>query len=1245
MNQYIAQKKRARITLGSVFTVLALSIASVGYLTYFAPVAIAPATRLLQTVVLFGALIAAVGVGLGLVWWQQSRSDTQQQDKTVEALRESEERFHLMFEHHGAIMLLIEPQTGQIIDANQAAVRFYGYTKAQLCTMLISDINMLLPAQVKAERLKALHEERTYFEFPHKLANGTERMVEVYSSPIFLQEKQVLFSIIHDITDRRQAEDSLRQSEGLYRTLVGALDVSLCRWLPDTTLIFTNEKYRTIFGLQEETAQQQWLNLLPEATRADTAAFYQELARNPHTVFYEHPVTVEDGSMRHYQWIDTPIFDIEGRAIEFQSVGIDITERKQTEEKLRESQLRVELALKGANMGMWDWYVQTGEAVFNDRWAEMIGYSLQELAPMNIQTWVGKSHPDDLATSNRLLAEHFSRKSEFYECEARLQHKNGDWIWVVDRGKVVEWDADDKPVRMSGTHLDITQRKRTELALRLREEQYRGLMESLDSAVHTMDTKGTFLFINSEAAQQLGSSPSDFIGKTLQQLFPPQVADRQLERLRKVIQEDREIVTEWQGVIQGESRWYRTSMQPIHDETGRVIYVLSNSTDIHDLKMAQQGLLELNRTLEERVRQRTAEVQDLYENAPIGYHSLDVNGIVIMVNQTHLNWLGYTREEIIGHSITDFFTPVSQDAFEAVFPVFKQQGWIRDLEMDLLRKDGTSIPVLISATAVYDEHGTYSASRSAVFNNTMRRQAELALRESEEQTRLLFEESPDAVILLNDSVRIVQMNRAFELITGYASDVLIGRTLDSMDLIPREQIVQLGVAIAQHLSSRNRFAAAEMSLKQFNGEIRVVAARVFGLIIRGRQHYLASMRDITTEKHVAETLRRANTELERAARTKDEFLANMSHELRTPLNAILALSEGLLEQVRGPLNERQQAALRSIEASGRHLLALINDILDLSKVEAGRSDIQIETVMVVEVCQASLQFVKEVAGKKALMLAFQLNNQLATVQADPKRLKQMLVNLLSNAVKFTPAKGRVSLEVEVDPTAGVVRFAVQDTGIGIAVDDMGRLFKPFTQLDSSLSRQHEGTGLGLALVHSLTELHGGSITVESEVGKGSRFTIALPYHPPELTHAKPSADPPPAEVPMVAQPMIATPTGSRILLVEDNEFNIAAISEYLEDKGYQVSVARNGREALTMVGEAHPDLILMDIQMPEIDGLEATRRLRAMPDFMRTPIIALTALAMPGDRERCLKAGANEYMTKPVSLKGLIEAITRLLAQ
>ena len=386
-------------------------------------------------------------------------------------------------------------------------------------------------------------------------------------------------------------------------------------------------------------------------------------------------------------------------------------------------------------------------------------------------------------------------------------------------------------------------------------------------------------------------------------------------------------------------------------------------------------------------------------------------------------------------------------------------------------------------------------------------------------------------------------------------------------------------------------------------------------------------------------LSQANSNLARALRVKDEFLANMSHELRTPLNAILGLSESLGEQIAGPLNEKQQKYITTISESGHHLLALINDILDLAKIEAGQITLDINKVDIHQVCQASLRMIKQLAQKKNQDVVVEIGDGVELMWADERRLKQMIVNLLGNAVKFTPEHGKIGLQVHGDQVANKISITVCDNGIGIKEDDLARLFQPFVQLDSGLAREATGTGLGLALVAQMARLHGGSVSAMSEPGKGSRFSIVLPWEPGLVMDAS-SRLRTTGKFPAIKPDETNKLT---ILLVEDTKEVIMMIRDYLELAGYTVVVARDGVEAITQARLVHPDLILMDVMMPRMDGFEATRKLRSEPEFKYTPIIALTALAMPSDRERCLAAGMDEYISKPINFKALVRMIQSCL--
>ena len=392
-------------------------------------------------------------------------------------------------------------------------------------------------------------------------------------------------------------------------------------------------------------------------------------------------------------------------------------------------------------------------------------------------------------------------------------------------------------------------------------------------------------------------------------------------------------------------------------------------------------------------------------------------------------------------------------------------------------------------------------------------------------------------------------------------------------------------------------------------------------------------------KQQNQSLNLANQKLAQVTQLKDNFLAGMSHELRTPLNAILGSSEVLLEEILGKLSPPQFRAIELIEKSGRHLLDLITDILDLSKIEAGKLEIHKNKTSVAKICEDSLILVEPMANRKEITIQSLLPPDLPPIYADELRIRQVLINLLSNAIKFTPARGYVTLQVELTDDAQQLLFSVTDTGIGIAPEDQSKLFEPFVQIDSRLSRQYSGTGLGLSLVQRLVNLHGGKVSLNSSPGQGSCFTVWLPYEPaPFLEAIEPLAGVPKTADNLPVRALV-------ILLVDDNEANLQTFSDYLSLKGYTLLLARNGQEALDLAQMHQPDLILMDIQMPTMDGLEATARIRANPAIASTPIITLTALALPGDEQRCLQAGADAYLTKPVRFRLLIETIQKFRPQ
>ena len=401
-------------------------------------------------------------------------------------------------------------------------------------------------------------------------------------------------------------------------------------------------------------------------------------------------------------------------------------------------------------------------------------------------------------------------------------------------------------------------------------------------------------------------------------------------------------------------------------------------------------------------------------------------------------------------------------------------------------------------------------------------------------------------------------------------------------------------------------------------------------------------------------LRQANKQLVRLSGMKDDFLANMSHELRTPLNAILGHAETLQAGIYGPLAPKQTRSIQTIYESGEHLLALINDILDISKSVADKLEIEVGPVLADSVSKAALRMVRPAAQKKHIRIKYNFDSAIRLIEADERRLKQILVNLLSNAVKFTHDGGVIGLEVVGNAQNGKVAFVVWDTGIGISEEQMADLFEPFVQLESDLSRQQAGTGLGLVLALRLTELHGGSLALKSELGKGSRFVVTLPWLVPsesavsEMAQVEAVDEVQVEEVDAVAlqtsAPYISNSSnGPVILLAEDNENLVEIYADYLQTNDYRVVIARDGLEALDAVEKETPNLMLIDVQMPKMDGLEVMRKLRAEGRFTSVPIIALTANVLPAYKKRCLEAGATDFLGKPSSMAQIMAMIEKYI--
>jgi PAS domain S-box-containing protein len=699
----------------------------------------------------------------------------------------------------------------------------------------------------------------------------------------------------------------------------------------------------------------------------------------------------------------------------------------------------------------------------------------------------------------------------------------------------------------------------------------------------------------------------------------------------------------------------------------------------HLLEVVQHGLAEREQT--EKTMQGAYQRLTLYiENSPLIIVEWDKDYRVTHWSQEAEEFFGWQVDEVLGKHPSEWQFVHEDDAPQAFKLINNLMVQTEAGNVGLYRnytKSGNIVHCEWYNSIIYDEHERLVSVLSLVLDVTERRQAVSSLRESEQRFRQVITSISDhiymgeiaadgrMVITRYTSPNVVQLlgypaeqftNWTFWQTLIYPDDLPIARSQfeESGRNIEVEYRMQRADGTLIWVRDSRRLEIEWDAAKKI--ETRFVYGVVHDITERKEAEFtLQQERASLAQRVEARTaeLRAANAALAQAARLKDEFLANMSHELRTPLNAILGKSETLQEGIYGELNEKQLRSLRTIEESGRHLLTLINEILDISKIEAGKLELDIHPVSVQWICEASLRLINEMALKKGVKMLSTLDPAVTSIIADGRRLKQILVNLLGNAVKFTPSGGQIGLEVMGDTANEVVHFTVWDTGIGIEAKDMAYLFQPFVQLDSSLSRQYEGTGLGLSLVHRMTDLHGGGVSVQSKPDQGSRFTVSLPWPQKTMaageaseatrttTETAPINQPSPRQ--SQPQPMHRAKHQPHILVVEDNENNIDTLLEYLPHKGYQVSAVRDGAEAVAFVRTDRPDMILMDIQTPGMNGLEATRYIRQHLSLTTLPIVAITGLAMPGDKERCLEAGADDYLSKPISLKNLIKVIETYL--
>jgi PAS domain S-box-containing protein len=730
--------------------------------------------------------------------------------------------------------------------------------------------------------------------------------------------------------------------------------------------------------------------------------------------------------------------------------------------------------VEGANDGLWDWNLLTDEIYFSPRAKRLLG--LEDADDIiTAEAWNARVHPDDLERLLEREKAHLDGDAEFYSCEYRVLDAEGRYGWVLDRGTCL-CDADGRPYRMAGSLGDITQRKRGEQFLR-------SVVDTIPGALNIRDQDGRFVLINQTLADYYGIDSKQAIGKLSEEIIPKTaMAEKEEVEIRQVIETGAPIVdSEYQYRRDGETEYWLTTRQPINDPVGQLQYVLTVAYEITELRRAQDALRESQQFL-----------ATLVDNIPAVIFFRDLDGRFIRVNRRYAEMFEVTQESIIGKSVYDLFPKERADEFTALDRAAIERGQVLNHEERFIVQgeerifDELNFPIL-------DSSGEVIAVGGVDIDITDLTEVQEALRESQERLVQALESISEAFALCDADDRLVLFNSRYRRMFFPFHEDLVqeGETFESITRRNVESgMVELGdqdteTFLAERLE-RHRNPRGAFLQQQADGRWVQIDERKTedgGTVGVGT--------DITELKKAEIDLTLARDEAMRATRAKSRFLANMSHELRTPMNAIIGFTRLVMRRSKDRLEPKQYGNLEKILISSEHLLSLINDILDISKIEAGHAVVQPVRFDLIEVVEDCLKTVEPLAESRRLALVRQHGEDLPELDTDKEKLRQILINLLSNAVKFTEEG---SVTVATRGQAGDIVIEVTDTGIGIPADAIEHIFEEFSQVDDSSTRQFGGTGLGLAITCHLVSLLGGQVSVKSEVGAGSTFTVSIPAH-------------------------------------------------------------------------------------------------------------------------------------------------------
>ena len=904
-------------------------------------------------------------------------------------------------------------------------------------------------------------------------------------------------------------------------------------------------------------------------------------------------------------------------------------ERQRASAALALSEQRYDMANQATSEVIWDWDIEAHTVWWNDNFYLHYGHDRAETPP-SFDNWIGRVHPDDLFRVEDTLNADLAGTARVWSCQYRFRRHTGDYAMVSARG-IIQRDAAGKALRLVGAMQDITELQQADQRLAEAADRYDRMLRATKDAFWLVEAdSGRILDVNAAAETQSGYSREELLQRRVADIDVVHDPEQFGRRIAEILEMG------W-GVIETRHR----------TRSGRIIDVeVSTLPDagkrkliafIRDITVRKQAELELRR-IRDRLEAMLTAMPDLM------FH-LTSDGTFLDFRSAKSEQLYLSPEQFLGKRVREVLPTPASDIIMNAMATAITEGTVHGVSYFLPLPQGLTWFELSASrmqAGATDEPEVILLVRDI----TLRKRQEEQLRISELRHRILAENTRDVIWAMRPDGVITYVSPAVEQVRGYTPDEAMHQPIEEI-LSPSslasaaEYLETLGADLQAGRPPQSYRGEQEYYRKDgsiFWAEVTVVPLlREDGSLVE----LIGVSRDIDERKRHEHELKQARDAADRANAAKSQFLAHMSHEIRTPMNAVLGLTQ-LLE--REPLTPGQAAMIRHIGEAGDSLLRIINDILDFSKIEAGELHVDSRDFELAATLRQLDNLLGTTARRKGIELVISSADVPAWLVGDDQRLEQILINLIGNAIKFTE-QGSITLTVRPvasDAETVRLRFEVRDTGIGIDAEGLSRLFQPFSQADSSITRRFGGTGLGLAICRRLAVLMGGALGADSVPGEGSTFWVELPYGLSAAAHQPAPAvtlqpDEPPAG---------ARLAGLRVLLVDDNRINLMVATKALQLEGASVETAGDGQQALDRLrsGPTDFDAVLMDIQMPVMDGLTATREIRRDDALSGLPVIALTAGVLPEEHQAALDAGIDDFLNKPLQLDAMTSTLRRLTA-